>query len=171
MLQMKNENRQKSKKVRLNFIDFILIAVMLLALGMLIFIFSTGDISISAKNKATVEYTVEIDRVPEEFKNLVKVGNTVYDTETLCNLGEVIDISYSSSYYKGADNATGDIVYSEYPDEVRMTITIKASASKTDTGYSVSDYSLSVGKSMRIRVPDFTGIGICSSIDAAENAN
>ena len=161
---MKNEREQNAKKIRLNFIDFTLIAVMVLALGMLIYIFSTGEVTSSSKDKTTIEYTIEIDRMPEEFKNLVKVGNTVYDTDTLCAIGEVTDVSYSASYHKGVDNATGDIVYSEYPGAVLMSITVKASAVKTDTGYSISEYKLAVGLDMNIRVPNFTGTGICSSI-------
>lgn len=161
--------KEPGKKFALNFIDFILIAVIIIAAGMLIFIFTSRDVvNTSGGQSAAVEYTVRIDPMNEEFKSLVKVGDKVFDADKLYAIGEVTDISYSTAYYKGTDKATGAIKLSEYPGMVSMTITVRVNASVSDGGFSVSDYSIAVGREMNIRTPNFTGTGVCMTAAKAE---
>lgn len=156
------------KKLSLNFIDFILIAVIIIAVGTLIFIFTARDVKSSSAQSTQIEYTLQFDRVNEEFKNLVMVGDKVFDSDKLYAIGEVTDVSYSTAYYKGTDKATGAVKLSEYPGMICMTVTVKVNASVSDGGYSVSEYSIAVGKTMDIRVPNFTGKGVCTSVTAIE---
>ncbi len=160
--------KTKGKKLALNFIDFILIAVMIISIGTLIFIFTSRNVVKSNGSQSTlIEYTLQFDPMREEFKNLVMVGDKVFDSEKLYAIGEVTDVSYSTAYYKGTDKATGAVKLSEYPGMISMTVTIRANASVAESGYSISEYGIAIGKAMDVRMPNFTGTGICLSAAAA----
>ena len=56
----------------------------------------------------------------------------------------------------------------KYEGKIKMVLTVRAEAIKTDSGYSVNGYELLIGNDMTIRTPSFTGTGICTSITLSE---
>ncbi len=162
---MENKNREKLK-FRFNFIDAILIAVIIGAAVFLAYIFSSSSLNMGDENSsAEIEYTVELSKVRDEFRgeSFIKNGDGVTDSVTLYAIGEVSDVAYSDYMNKGYA-ADGSIVYSKYPNHMTVTVTIRAKADLSDGTYSIGGYTMAVGKKVSLRVPNFTGEGYCTAI-------
>ena len=162
-------NGQKNKAgFRLNIIDVILIAIVLACGALLVYMFTSSSL-ISNNNQVEIEYTVEFRQLRDEFvgEDFIKKGDKVTDTVTLYSIGEVTAVSYSDYIYVGVDS-DGQLVESPYPNYVNMLITIRATADVSDGVYSVGGYTVAVGKSIALRVPNLVGEGYCQSITELE---
>lgn len=160
------ENKEKIK-FRFNLIDAVLVAVILAAAVLLVYIFSSSSVSLfGGKSSVDIIYTVELRKIREEFRSedLIKVGDSVTDSVTLYAIGEVVEEAvYEPFMYKGVDSE-GKVKTEKYPDFMNITLTIRASADTSEGIYSIGGYSMAVGKKVSLRVPNFTGEGYCTSI-------
>lgn len=159
----------KKRKLSFNFIDVALIVIALAGIAVLVFFFSKNDI-VTAKGdeKIKIEYTVKISPTREEYINLIKIGDTLINTDVMQSVGEVINVTNSDYMYEGFDTSTGTPVYTPYPGMKTIVITVRADAIKTKTGYVINGYDVIIGEDMTFRVPDFTGTGVCVSISEAK---
>ena len=106
------------KRGRFNFIDFILIAVALVALGVLVYIVVGPKASKTAQPATfSVQYTVEIKHLREDWRDLIGIGDVVTDADSLTTIGTVTDISYQNELCSSYDSRTGEVIYVEHPDE------------------------------------------------------
>ena len=155
----------KKKKITFNLIDVALIIIALAAISVLVFIFNNKNI-IKPKGEESVkiEYTLTLSPVREEYVNLVKVGDKVINTAVMESGGEVTAVTNSDYYYIGTNSDTGESVSTQYPGMKTIIIKIRAAATKTAYGYSVNGFDIVIGEDVSIRVPDFTGIGKCTSV-------
>lgn len=154
----------KPKKHKFNFIDIILLTVILAAVVLLVYIFMSGRIETFGNQSVLVEYQVSITRIREEFRGNVNVGDKVVDSVKLMSIGEVIDVQYSPSIFIVSELNSGDLQYPIYPEHLDMTITIRAEADLEKGMYLIDGYRIAVGELVSIRVPDFTEIGYCTTI-------
>lgn len=155
----------KKKKIRFNLIDVALIVIALTAIAVLVFVFNSKDIvKPTGTEKVEIEYTVTLSPVREKYINLVKIGDKVVNTSVMENCGEVVDVSNSDYEYIGVNSETGASVSTKYPGMKVMVIKIRATATKTEYGYSVNGFDVVIGEDVSLRVPDFTGTGKCTSV-------
>lgn len=167
-----NTKQSENKSFVFNFIDVILIIIILASILVLTYFFKERRIVASNPDSVSqITYKIEVSRLREEFRNLIEIGDSVYDPETMLNIGEVTDISYAPSYYIGINKELGQEVKSPYPSGICMTVTVKAQAEKTASGYLLNGSELFIGDSVSFRVPDFTGSGICVYLSAQGNTD
>lgn len=152
------------KKHKFNFIDIILLTVILAAVVLLVYIFMSGRIESFGTPSVLVEYKVSITRIREEFRGNVNVGDKVVDSVKLMSIGEVTDVQYSSSIFIVSELNSTDLQYPIYPEHLDMTITIRAEADIKNGMYLIDGYRIAVGELVSIRVPDFTETGYCIAI-------
>ncbi len=167
-----NNNPSEKKKYVFNFIDVILIILILAAASALVYFLRERKIVISDKGETTeIIYKLEVSPMREEFRNLVEIGDTVTDCTYLLSIGEITDVAYSPCIYTGFNKELGETVKSTYPGKITMTVTIKAEARITDTGYTVNGKELILDEMISFRVPGYTGNGKCVSITVSDNGN
>ena len=157
--------KSNKKKLYFNFIDVILIVAVLGATLTLVYFLREKRIVTSDNSHTTaIVYQIEVSPMREEFRNLVAVGDIVVDNVTRNTIGEISNVTYSTCYYVGTDPSTGQSISTAYPGKVTMILTIKAKAAVTDIGYEINGYPLTLGDTISLRVPDFTGSGTCISV-------
>lgn len=84
------------KKMRINFIDIILILIIVAAVAVLGYIILSPQINISSKAEAvTIQYQVEIVHLREEWKDNVEIGDDFIDYTTMESIGTVVDVRCS----------------------------------------------------------------------------
>lgn len=161
------------KRGRFNFIDFILIAVALVALGVLVYIVVGPKASKTAQLATfSVQYTVEIKHLREDWRDLIGIGDVVTDADSLTTIGTVTDISYQNELCSSYDSRTGEVIYVEHPDYVTMWVTIETdSVTKTKNGYLAGKKEFCIGTSVALRLPKLRIDSYCKSIEVIGEVN
>ena len=155
----------KKKKIHFNLVDLILIIIALASVSVLVFVFSSKSIAkTSSSQTVEIEYTITFSPVREEYINLVKIGDKVTNTANMDDCGEVYLVSNSDYEHVGINTESGEKVTTKLDGMKSMVITIRAKATKTAYGYSVNGYDIIIGEDISVRVPDYTGIGKCTSV-------
>ena len=166
------EKTKSDKKIRFNLLDILLIALFIVSLILLFRIFfSDGAFAVKEDDSVDLIFTVESKKIREEYRGLISVGDTFVDTVGHYTLGEVINVQYAEATYTGLDQSTGKMVTTPYPNHLKVTITVRAKATKNDMSYSIGGYRMSIGTEVFYRVPRFTFSGYCTGIRMADEGN
>lgn len=172
---MKKETQSAKKKrnYRFNFIDVLLILVILAVVSALAVILISDRVEVADTQVQTTDiiYELEFSSTYSDYKKLIQIGDTVTNLYSLEPIGEVLNVVASDVSYEGHSAQDGSSVLSTLPDRIRLVVTIRATAEVSEQGtYSVSGSTLFSGRKVSIRVPKFEGTGLCISVkEASEN--
>ncbi len=161
----------KTKKRKFNVMDAIIL-VLIVAVIAVVAVFaglrSTG--AVTDVKETGIEYVVEFRQIREEFADNFKEGTLVSDAVAKYQLGEVVAVNVENATYSSNDLKTNELVISDYPEHINVQLTIKATATFNEQGlyYLGGGYQLSVGSTVHVRTPDFTGTGYCIEMKKTE---
>lgn len=129
-------------KKKFNWIDVVILLIIVAALGFIIKFFSDRS-NDYAVNKETVQVTVRIDEVRQETVNVINVGDIFKDQDTNQVFGKIIDKKVTDAY-RTVETGDGKIVKSVVPNKYSIYITLEGDAIVTD------DYIKLGGRDVRI---------------------
>lgn len=173
---MKNNSQnntltQKKHKRKFNFIDFLVLLVVLAIVGILIYVFSPWAHleKLWTNNKIDLTYYVEIKDVDIDFVDNIKSGNQIINSTNKNALGSVLEISKREKayVYDYVVDEEGNVtcVRSEQPDKYNITIKVLANAEYEEgIGYTVNGTRIAIGEPLDIRFPQFTCSGYCTQM-------
>ncbi len=171
----KNGVGNAKKKRRFNFVDFLLILLILALIGGAIYLFSSGALlrQFRSQQTGTISYTVEIIGVEEDYLDLIAKGDAVGNAVTKSSLGMVESVDYSIKQtelgYQETEDGSYEGVLNEYPDRYNILVTITVEGDYVpDDGYYIDGTRIAVGEALSLRFPNFVCEGHCISL-AAEN--
>jgi len=119
---------------------------------------------VTAGERVTLRYILEVDSIDSELVEMVQVNNGIYDYKTSHPIGTVRAVSPAPAYYEGT-NSQGEIVSTAIDGKKVLYITAEAEAIKTGTGYAVGETIINVGRSLELRLPKLYCVGECVSIE------
>ncbi|MBE6574392.1 MAG: DUF4330 family protein [Ruminococcaceae bacterium] len=157
----------KEKKKRFNFIDVILLIVILSILASLVYMVILAYNSEFSKNGSSdddIRYTLRVEGVDNDIMAEVNVGDKVVELDSFTEIGTVAEYYEEPSEYVGY-NSEGKAVKSDDPSKTDLIIVIDASGNGKGSTYDVGSYTVSVGKDIAFRVPGFTGEGQCVLVE------
>ena len=159
---------QKRKAV-FNVIDVLIILIVLAAgvLAYFIFFRSSGG-SNEEKEISKVRYVLQINELPAEYADNIKVDENVIDYGTHTSAGKVVAVDFENYVYVGHDKTTGEQRLTVMEDYVNLYVTVEGDASVINELYHVNDTSVYVGKRLDMMMPNLFCTGYCISVDAAE---
>ena len=167
-----NGNAVTKKKRKFNFIDFLILLLIVALVGTLIYAFSPWSQlkRLWTANETSIQYVVEIKGVDAEFITLIENGDSVINSVTKSSLGTVnkIDPPQQSSelYYAWNEEKLeyqGEMIV--VPNKYDIIVYITATAEyKQDVGYTVNGTRIAVGEELSLRFPDFSHNGYCIAI-------
>lgn len=152
------------RKFRLNFIDMLIIIVLVVAVGVLGYIFVFSDDTIAEGEHHTVEYVVEITSINREyFENSVVEGDVVTLSEKRTKvLGTVTGVQVYDCYKAAYSDEEDAEVYTKAENLVDIVITFTSEAEKDEWGYCIAeDVYIPVNTSIDITIGDFRGSAFC----------
>lgn len=159
----------KERKLRFNFIDVIIILLIAAVIFVLAYVFVLSD----RKNDVTVDtqyttirYVVQITNVDEKFDGLVKVGDNVEEAIARKNIGKVVGVQ-SEPYQKVTfDYENGRETVATVDGFLTVNITIEATATESDSAFSVGGCDIRVGQLYSLAMPDLYCGGYCIELTA-----
>ena len=157
------------KKRKFNFIDLIIVLLIVGAIGAAAYIFGAKKLS-GGSDTVNVEYVLEFRQVRDEFLDCFETGVNAVDAAKKYRLGEVTAVESSASIYTGNDLVDGKLVYHNYPEHSDVRVTVKSTATIDSKGMYILDggYRISVGSVVYVRTPGYTGTSYCISINRTE---
>ena len=160
----------KNKKKGFNFVDFLIILIVLAIIVAAVYLFSPISVlkKMSEKTTGTLDYTVEIQNVDIEFIEKIRENDTVIDSVSKNTLGTVRAIEHNTKYSEldyrvsSEDTTQYEGYMVDYPDKYNVTVTISAQADLlSGQGYTVNNCRIAVGEKLSLRFTDFVCEGYC----------
>ena len=167
-----NKISKSDKKVKrkFNFIDFLIVLVLIAVIGSLIYAFSpwTNIEKLWANNQTELTYFVEIKDVSPEYIDMIKSGDTVINSVTKNSLGtveEVTNVENAYVYDYVPEDGKMTCVILENPKKYNITLKITTLADYNEgIGYSVNGCRVAIGEMLNLRLPTYTCSGYCTQI-------
>lgn len=161
----------KKKKRKFNFIDLLIVLVILAVVGIIAYVFSPwGHIEkLWSKDTAELTYLVEIKDVDINYIEKIREGDSAVNAVTKNSMGKIAEVvSVESAYvYDYALDENGEMrcVVSEKPNKFNVTVKIVAEATYTkNVGYSVNGCRVAIGESFDLRFPLYSCVGYCTQM-------
>ncbi len=144
---------------------FILVIAIIIAAAVFLSRNVTKNAGGASADTVTIEYTVEFRQLDNSVKVAVDSGDVVRDPDNKQVIGTVAypvqSVPFSEIAYNHND---GSVYMAENPDLSDVSITIRAKATHSDSGYYVNGVKFLVGKSCNIWTSGFAGSGYCTTI-------
>lgn len=157
------QRKHSRKPVRI--LDLILILLILCVLGGIVVFFFRNPPASLRKSHVHIEYVLESTDIRDEFADSIRVGDTVYETNTLRKIGEVIAVEYAQSTKQSYSQNADKILEVPYPNRTDIRITIRANADHIDDAYTIKDVgAIRMNTRIAYLTPSFSGEGICLSL-------
>lgn len=152
------------RKLRFNFIDVLIILVILAVAAVLLYVFVLSDNNdqIEELNYSNIQYVIEIQNVDKQFEGAVQVGQLVKEAVKQKYIGTVSGVEAVPYQMKTFDYELGIETVSYVEDKITLKITIDAQAVETDRAFTVDGYEIRVGKSYSLALPNMYCSGFCT---------
>ena len=160
--------KKTEKKVRFNFIDFLLIVIVLAIIASLVYVFLLSSLvkNITADETVEIQYTLELMGIDEKYLENIKEGDVVLDSVSNSNIGTVEAIDYSPQHADlvyDEENKVG--ILSPIAGRHDVVVTISATARyEAEDGYSVNGTRIAVGEKISARFPNYVCECYCISV-------
>ncbi len=154
---------QQRRKIRFNFIDALIILLILAVIAAAGYLIYTAIRQPRALTNGTIEFDVRISNVDESGVPLIKVGDKVKDSVTGEPLGTILSVRTEKSKYVGnvAVEQDGVLTFpvTEYEDQYDVYVKISADAIQDARGiYTVGTTRIVIGSPVYFKVPSFKSV-------------
>lgn len=155
----------KNQRGRFNWIDLIIISLLVIIAVLTVFSSSIVELFSSDKD-VTLEYVIEIQSVSDQLVGNISVGDKVYTSDTKTLIGNVVSVENTIPHTEFVfDEESNSIVSREIPDKYDVRVTVVTEAKfKDEVGYFVNGRRISVGTGLGLRFPNLLCSGYCITL-------
>ncbi|MBR5516077.1 MAG: DUF4330 family protein [Clostridia bacterium] len=159
----------KEKRKKFNFIDAILLMVILVLVAAFSYIgFKAYDNYFQKQASGIpIKYQILVEGVSNDIKYSVNKGDAVIETATLTSIGKVLEYSITPSKFMGVDE-NGNVVVNDHPSESDILITVEVNATGIGGTYDINGYSITAGKDLNFRIPGLRMQGKCIAVEESD---
>ena len=160
----------ETKKARFNFIDAIIILVILAVIGAAVYLIAVESRVNRSANMGNIDYVVRISGVSEDALSFISVGDAVKDSVSGETMGIIRTVRTEKTRYYGSvakKNADGSYTLpkSEYPDRYDVYVTISANATEDARGiYYIGTTKILTGSAVYFKVSSFASVSYITDV-------
>lgn len=118
------------------------------------------------KNDTALTYTIKLTAVRAEYTGDIHTGDRVLDAVGKREIGEVVDFTITPAMTETYSRNEKRMRMVEYPGRVDVVLTVRCAARETAGSYSISGFTLTGGKKIPLRLPNFVGTGVCMQLQS-----
>lgn len=158
---------EKKTTWRPNLFDLVIVALGAAVMAVIVLVMRPAAANIS--ETVPMEYTVELQNMPEGAWELVNTGDMLYDNIRNQAMGTVVAVDYAP-YTRPIANADATHVYqSPVPNAENVILTLRTNMTVTDSSLvSEGGYIVRVGGAVAGKGPCYAGTGFVIGIDRGE---
>ena len=157
----------EQKKLKISIFDVIIVAVIALVAVVVFVMFKPDDVDVSIAPTNTIQYTVELQKMPEGTTELIQPGDAVKEATKNYAIGNVVSATAIPYTIQVPDKSTGEVknaVLDRYENiEIVVEADIKMGGSKITTAG--DDYQIAVGKKVYFAGPCYAGEGYITAVE------
>ncbi len=163
--------RENKKKIKFNFIDVIILVIVILAL-ILGYKLVIGKSTKTVENNTTpITFTIEGKEVAKEICDKIIVGSKAFNSATGEYLGVIKDVTYNNST-KIEYNPVKDVIEKyNLEDKYNVYVTVEADAVETEKDLIVNGETIKVGKQLYFKSKGFAAESYIVDVDIVDSAN
>lgn len=151
------------RKIRINIIDILIVLILAAAIAVFGY-YAMGkwetNNSLGSESAETLEYTLFVNGVGEEFKDLFVEGDSLREVRKGADLGVIKSVSVSNMRQSALNSDEGTYIINEYPDKYDITIVVNSAYKKGNNGPYIDDVELKVGKTLTFRTEHIAVKGV-----------
>ena len=148
------------EKNRLNFIDIAIIAALLLVIAAGIWYLMNAR----SGKETEVYFTVEMrENMPNFIENVI-IGAEVRDSVRNFTLGHVVAVEQKPAISYSFNNETNEIIIETFENRFDVYVTVKGTATVTDSEITIENQPVRVGRQMFLRGQGFAGSGFVTEL-------
>lgn len=154
-------------KISFNIIDILIIFALVCVVTVFSY-FAAGkwETGKAENSSNTVRYTVCVQDAEEKFLNKIAAGDMVWDVRKGGTLGTVVDVTEPVKYETTAENReNGTFVLAEIPERYSYEFTVESPCSKSETGCSINDTKINVGRKITVRTENIAVEGTVFGVE------
>ena len=157
---------KSNKKFKFGIIDIIIVVLVIAAL-FVGYKFLNGGAENSG-NKKVISYTVELKNQPEDYKNLIKIGDDIKDSIKGGYLGKVSEVEFKDATEVIENKNDGTFSLAKYQDRYDVYITIEGTPTSFGDNIMFASQEIKVGKNIYIKNKNYVGSGYIVKMDIDE---
>lgn len=165
-------SEKKTRKLKLNFFDIGLIAVVVLAAAVFVGMKfmskpAPADPGVGLPvNMQTVRYVVELEQLHKQTADMVGVGDRIYERTKREDMGTVLEVQVNDATTLTKNELDGTFQFVKVPERYNVVMTVESKCTVSD-GAIVLDSGLEVraGTSVRVLGPGYYGAGYILSVE------
>lgn len=163
-------HRKRTDRRPMRILDLVLVLLILCVLvGVIVFFLKNPPTSLRNEH-VRIEYVLESREIRDEFADAIRVGDPVYEANTLRKIGEVVSVEYAQSTTLSFSQNADQMVEVPYPNRLDIRITIRSKADHRDGAYSIDGVgAIRMNSCLSYLTSTFSGKGICLSLREPEN--
>ena len=145
---------------------FDILIILVIIIGVIFALrFSVNTNAGAASSTQKISYTVLISKKKPGLDKDIVIGQKVFDSLKGSEIGVIT--GYNVKPYKSTqvNGITGNLVRSEVQGMDDIEVTISADAKVSQSGVTIGDYDVNVGKEMFIKSKSFASNGFCIGLD------
>lgn len=158
---------EEKKKLKISIFDVIIVAVVAVVAVVLFMMFKPDDVDVSLAPTNTIQYTVELQKMPEGTTELIRPGDAVKESTKNYAIGNVVSATAIPYTVQSADESTGEVknaVLDRYENiEIVVEVEINVGGSKITTAG--DDYQIAVGTKVYFAGPCYAGEGYITALE------
>lgn len=155
---------------KFNFIDYIIILAIIIALGGFYYFYKKKDVQLSDSNYK-ITFQMEITKKNFNVCSSYKVGSPVIFGTSSTGSGTITDVEIYESETIQADVLAGEFVKSKAYDYYDAIVTVECVGQVTDNYIRCQEENLPVGKEVVFQGNGFVGKGYIVNVQVEENSD
>ncbi|OPY56457.1 MAG: hypothetical protein A4E55_02096 [Pelotomaculum sp. PtaU1.Bin035] len=150
--------RKKTDKVRFNFVDVVIIGLVLVLLAAGAYKLFIVNRNLGRQN-GLIEYKVLVENIRMPTVDSIIEGQEVKDVQTNIAMGTIVNKEISS-YKQAVPTLDGRVVQAEVPEKYNAVITIRSPAIVTENNITIGNKEIKTGGPISIKSNIFSVTGI-----------
>ena len=159
----------ETRKHKFNIIDVVVILLAACAVAGIVIHFTSGK-DRASKNRTTLSFVMETDKLSALFKDNVAPGDPIYDRDSGKMIGKVVSSEWRKWQYTGTDE-NGNPVVSGTDDFITLRITAEATDAEGTDEYKVAGVPVSTGREYTLMLPSLYCKAECIDVKVTAGEN
>lgn len=159
------ENKKTAKR-GINFIDIIILLLIVAAVAGAIWLFGREKAAPSGSG-ATITYELQMNNVIEEIAFAAQIGDSLTETKTKAMIGTIKDVRVEPMIENSFDATTGTMKKATYPGRYRVSLVCESPAQRVSEKIVISGFTMGIGTTVDFKSKHFAGESYCTAMNIA----